>query len=75
LIAIKALVIGAFPLESAIPGARRTTGRGFRDVAGPRRTPEWSGQRMPTGAKVAQSAQIGRPHSEQANPVSRSGCR
>jgi hypothetical protein len=35
----------------------------------------WSGQRSPTGAKVTQSVQIGRPHSEHDNPVSRSGCR
>ena len=37
--------------------------------------PEWSGQRMPTGAKTMQSVQIPRPHSEQETPVSRSGCR
>ena len=37
--------------------------------------PEWSGQRIPTGAKVAQSVQIGRPQSEQERPVSRFGCR
>ena len=35
----------------------------------------WSGQRRPTGAKVTQSVQIGRPHSEHDNPVSRSGWR
>jgi hypothetical protein len=33
------------------------------------------GQRRPTGAKVTQSVQIGRPHSEHDNPVSRSGWR
>ena len=37
--------------------------------------PECSGQRSPTGAGVMQSVQIGRPHSEQERPVSRSGCR
>ena len=37
--------------------------------------PECSGQRIPTGPKVMQSGQIGRPHSEHETPVSRSGCR
>jgi hypothetical protein len=37
--------------------------------------PEWSGQRIPTGANVAQSVQIGRSHSEHERPVSRSGWR
>jgi hypothetical protein len=37
--------------------------------------PEWSGHRIPTGANVAQSVQIGRPHSEHERPVSRFGCR
>ena len=37
--------------------------------------PECSGQRIPTGPNVMQSGQIGRPHSEQETPVSRSGCR
>jgi len=36
---------------------------------------EHSGQRMPTGVTVMQSGQIGRPHEEQATPVSREGCR
>ena len=35
----------------------------------------WSGQRMPTGATLMQSTQIGRPHSEHERPVSRSGWR
>ena len=35
----------------------------------------WSGQRMPTGATLMQSTQIGRPHSEHDRPVSRSGWR
>ena len=43
--------------------------------AAPRALPEWSGQRMPTGPKVMQSGQIGRPHSEHETPVSRSGWR
>jgi hypothetical protein len=34
-----------------------------------------SGQRMPTGVGVMQSGQIGRPHEEQATPVSRDGWR
>jgi hypothetical protein len=38
LIAIKALVIGALPEASAMPGARRT-GRGRIRVAGPLRVP------------------------------------
>jgi hypothetical protein len=37
--------------------------------------PEWSGQRIPTGAIVMHSVQMGRPHSEQDRPVTRSGCR
>jgi hypothetical protein len=37
--------------------------------------PEWSGHRIPTGANVAQSVQIGRPHSEHERPVSRFGWR
>ena len=43
--------------------------------AGPRATPAWSGQRIPTGLKVMQSGQMPRPHSEHETPVSRSGCR
>ena len=39
------------------------------------RVPACSGQRIPTGATVMQSTQIGRPHSEQESPVGRSGCR
>jgi len=35
----------------------------------------WSGHRMPTGAKVMQSSQIGRPHSEHETRVSRPGWR
>ena len=34
-----------------------------------------SGQRIPTGVGVMQSGQIGRPHEEQATPVSRDGWR
>jgi hypothetical protein len=34
-----------------------------------------SGQRMPTEVGVMQSGQIGRPHEEQATPVSRLGWR
>jgi hypothetical protein len=74
LTAIRILVTGALPEASATPGARRT-GLGFSRVVGPRRTPACSGQRIPTGANVAQSAQTGRPHSEQDSPVSRSGWR
>jgi hypothetical protein len=36
---------------------------------------EHSGQRIPTGVGVMQSGQIGRPHEEQATPVSREGWR
>jgi len=72
LIAMSARVTGAKP-----PAARccaRTTGRGpgsLRFLA----APACSGQRMPTGAIVMHSVQIGRPHSEQERPVSRSGWR
>ena len=38
--------------------------------AGPRATPAWSGQRIPTGLKVMQSGQMPRPHSEHETPVS-----
>jgi hypothetical protein len=34
-----------------------------------------SGQRIPTDVEVMQSGQIGRPHDEQATPVSRLGWR
>src|SRR5581483_5845463 len=37
------------------------------------RPPACSGQRIPTGAGVMQSVQIGRPHSEHESPVGRSG--
>ena len=48
------------------------TARGVRTF---RVRPECSGQRIPTGATVMQSVQIGRPHSEHDRPVSRFGCR
>ena len=50
-----------------------TTGRGPRGLRAA--LPAWSGQRIPTGAIVMHSVQIGRPHSEHERPVSRSGWR
>ena len=69
LIAIRAVV--------TMPGLRdvRRCDVLARPAARPRAWPEWSGQRIPTGPNVMQSGQIGRPHSEQETPVSRSGCR
>jgi len=51
-----------------------TTGRGPIRRRFPA-VPACSGQRIPTGAIVMHSVQIGRPHSEQERPVSRSGWR
>src|ERR1700758_829324 len=65
---IKAFVTRAWGFP---PDVRRTTRGGFTT----RRDPAWSGQRSPTGAAVMHSVQIGRPHSEQERPVSRSGGR
>ena len=53
--------------------ASRRTGAATRPT--PVALPECSGHRIPTGANVAQSVQIGRPHSEHESPVSRSGWR
>ena len=75
LIAISAFVTGALPVASEMPGARRTVGGLICSGFFPPCAPAWSGQRIPTGANVAQSAQIGRPQSEHESPVSRSGCR
>ena len=69
LIATSVLVTIA-PVPSKL--ARRTP---WVTRAAPCGWPEWSGQRIPTGAKTMQSGQIGRPQSEQVTPVSRSGCR
>ena len=66
--------ISAFVTRAPLPSklARRIS---WVTRAGPCATPEWSGQRIPTGAKVMQSSQIGRPHSEQETSVSRLGWR
>jgi hypothetical protein len=67
--AMSALVI------TAADGSNEILRTGADTRATPVGFPECSGQRIPTGANVAQSVQIGRPHSEQESPVSRSGCR
>ena len=70
---MSAFVTGALPVASAIPCARWTFGGLICGGFFPPCAPAWSGQRIPTGANVAQSAQIGRPQSEHERPVSWSG--
>ena len=66
----------AISVVVTMPGLRLVRCWTFWTIrAAPCALPEWSGQRIPTGPNVMQSGQIGRPHSEQETPVSRSGCR